>query len=172
MFELVFDKYPISKTLRPEGLALILQAENQDRLRNQTNKSRFAGVWKAFLGVLWATCCRQLDSRLRNLVAKSVKKHRRGYLGVMLRVSWPIWKTFWEYFAQKNWQATYFKNFQLNFFFDSSVVQVGVLGAMLADVGFKLGVFGSSWGDLGACWRQDGRQERQDGDQERQDEPR
>ena len=52
------------------------------------------------------------------------------------------------------------------------MVQVGVLGAMLADVGFKLDVFGSFWGDLGACWRQDGRQERQDGDQERQDKPR
>ena len=51
-------------------------------------------------------------------------------------------------------------------------VQVGVLGATLADFGFKLGVFGSSWGDVWACWRQDGRQEQQYGTQKRQDEPR
>ena len=49
---------------------------------------------------------------------------------------------------------------------------MGVLVAMLADVGFRLGVFGSSWDDVGACWRQDGEQERQDGDEDRQDEPR
>jgi len=119
LFELVFDKYPISKTLRPEGLALILQAENQDRLRNQTNKSRFAGVWKAFLGVLWATCCRQLDSKLRNLVAKRVNKHRRG-------VSWRHVESFLADLEnilgilcakKKNWQATDFKNFQLILFF-------------------------------------------------------
>ena len=95
-----------------------------------------------------------------------------GYLGVMLRVSWPIWKTFWEYFAQKTGKQQIKKTSSFLKVFDTSVVQVGVLGAMLADVGFKLRVFGSSWGDLGACWRQDGRQERQDGDQERQDEPR
>ena len=37
--------------------------------------------------------------------------------------------------------------------FDSLGVQVGVLGAMLADVGFKLGVFGSSWHPRGASRR-------------------
>ena len=102
-------------------------------------------------------------------MAKSVKKHRRG-------VSWRHVESFLAdlenilgILCAKNWQATAFFKKK---FFDTSVVQVGVLAAMLADVGFKLGVFGSSWGDLGACWRQDGRQERQDGDQERQDEPR
>ena len=70
------------------------------------NKSRFAGVWKAFLGVLWATCCRQLDSKLRNLVAKRVNKHRRG-------VSWRHVESFLAdlenilgILCAENWQAT------------------------------------------------------------------
>ena len=83
-------------------------------------KSRFAGVWKAFLGVSWATWWQvvgemrammaprgakmsprgakisQLDAKLEESCGQEAPRStQEAHVGVLLRASWTIWRAFW-----------------------------------------------------------------------------